>query len=53
VTEREREFFLSLSFPFPSDIKAALHGGKKVFMLAQESAKKTKQWYESTDRLRK
>jgi len=36
-------------FPLPSDIKAE----KKVFLLAQESAKKTKQWYESTDRLRK
>jgi len=25
----------------------------KVFLLAQESAKKTKQWYEATDRLKR
>jgi len=26
---------------------------RELFLLAQESAKKTKQWYESTDRLRR
>ena len=46
VTERVREFFLLSSFRFPPDFRAAL---QKVFLLAQESAKKTKQWYEPTD----
>lgn len=54
VTERERGFSNFTLF--------VLRGGradigsnrkKKVFVLAQESAKKTKQWYESTDRSRR
>jgi GINS complex subunit 3 len=51
VTERERE---SIDLLFPSEagtLKPVCCG--KVFMLAQESAKKAKQWYESTDRLRR
>ena len=44
-TERERMFLSSLS-EFETDINA-------VFVLAQESAKRTKQWYESSDKTRR